>query len=59
MKLSDVFLGGETTIVANGMGARMEFLTNVTGNDTLNIPLFEIPLVFGIAVSFLRWESIG
>jgi hypothetical protein len=53
LELSDVFQGGETTAVANGMGARMEFQTNVTGNDTLDIPLFEIPLVYGIAVSSL------
>jgi hypothetical protein len=53
LELSDVFQGGEATVVANGMGARMEFLTNVTGNDTLNVPLFEIPLVYGIAVSSL------
>jgi hypothetical protein len=53
LELSDVFQGGEATIVAHGMGVRMEFSTNVTRNDTLNIPLFEIPLVYGIAVSFL------
>jgi hypothetical protein len=59
LELSDVFLGGETTIVTNRMGARMELLTNITGNDTLNIPLFEIPYVFGIAVSFSGWGSIA
>ncbi|KAH7074224.1 hypothetical protein FB567DRAFT_611130 [Paraphoma chrysanthemicola] len=42
--------GGEITVVANSMGARVELLINVTGNDTLNVPLFVVPLLYGIAV---------
>ncbi|KAF2026545.1 hypothetical protein EK21DRAFT_115694 [Setomelanomma holmii] len=42
--------GGEMTIVAHRMGARVEILTNITGNATMDVPLFEIPLIFGIPI---------
>jgi hypothetical protein len=52
IEMGDFFDGGEVTVVANGMGAHVELITNIsleTGDFTFN--LFEIPLLFGVAVS--------
>jgi hypothetical protein len=51
LELGGIFQGGELEIVANGMGARVELLTNVTGNDVVEVPLFVVPLRYGILVS--------
>jgi hypothetical protein len=51
IELGDVFQGGELEIIANGMGARVELLTNVTGEHVLEVPLFAIPLLYRILVS--------
>lgn len=51
LDLADFFEGAEMTVVANGMGARMELLTNITGSNAFGVPLFEIPLGYGVAVS--------
>jgi len=40
LELGYVFQGGETQVVAHGMGACVELQSNVTGNDNLEEPLF-------------------
>jgi hypothetical protein len=50
-ELGDYFEGGEMAVVANNMGARVELLTNITGSNAFGLPLFVVPLVYGVAVS--------
>ncbi|KAH7069770.1 hypothetical protein BKA63DRAFT_88561 [Paraphoma chrysanthemicola] len=50
LSIGDFLDGGEITVDANRMGARVELLINVTGNDTLDVPLFVAPLLYGIAI---------
>jgi len=55
LEIGDLFDGGEVTVVANGMGAHVELATNIsleTGDFTFN--LFEIPLLYSVAVSWVR-----
>ena len=51
INFSDIFTGGEATVVANGLGAHVELLTNISRSDNFQLPLFQIPLLFAIAVS--------
>jgi hypothetical protein len=47
--------GGEFELVAHGMGAHVELLTNITGDAVIEVPLFKVPLIAGIAVSTLTF----
>jgi hypothetical protein len=52
IELGDIFEGGEVTVVANGMGAHVELLTNISlAQGDFSFNLFEIPLLFGVRVS--------
>ena len=52
LELGDLFTGGEATIVAHGLGAHVELYTNISRTDEKNIDLFQIPLLFGVKVSY-------
>jgi hypothetical protein len=47
--------GGEFELVAQGMGAHVELSTKITGDAVIEVPLFEVPLIAGIAVSTLTF----
>jgi len=58
VEIGDYVQGGEMNVMANGVGARLELLTNITGNATMEVPLFTIPLVYGIAVSKPQFRQL-
>ena len=51
LTMGDIFKGGETSVVAIGLGAHIELYLDIPRSGNISFSLFEIPLLFTIKVS--------
>ncbi|KAJ4360083.1 uncharacterized protein N0V89_000642 [Didymosphaeria variabile] len=50
LQLGDFFEGGEASVVAKGLGARVELEIGLSNDGGFDIPLFEVPLLYALAI---------
>lgn len=51
LQLGDFFTGGEARIVTKGLGAKVELEIGLDNDGGFDVPLFEVPLLYALAVS--------